>query len=331
MKKALLISLAIALIQAFYAVNASAQVTQADLIQAYNYAYTLFKAEHFQEAKDIYKKVASISSDNDLCANALYYYSQCSFRTEDYDECVKSLSIMAVKFPQCAPISKGYVARFCVFLIGQVAQLQTHWDYFRYAEGTDEKNQIVWKESIPPGFKIKRINFKLGFGLYGIMNRIMPSSPYTINCKKELDNMLDSTITMVWVDEKAAVDKWGHPNDFFSVFSTKEMKAFSKVICDRMFFNWTTDKFYLFLNMYDDIRNAKPRFIAKTKQMLGNTYAGNTAGAPNSSTQKNMTPAAQQDPTAVLTLRKLLQVAGYNPWNDTYSSVIESSPSDLSL
>ncbi len=304
--------------------KASAEPSVQQLYTAYNYAYTLYQAHHFEQAKDLFKKIATISTQPSLNGNALYYYSQCAFRTGDYDGCVKGLSILVKKWPNSPAIQKGYVSRFSIFLIDQVSKLQTNWDYYRYKETTDEKGQIVWKESVPPGFKIKRINFRLGFGLYRILTLIQPNAPETTSAKQKLQGMLNAPITLIWIDEKAPVNRYGHPEDFFSFFSTPEKKDFSKVICDRMFYNWKTDKFYQFLDMYDDVRNEKPRFIAKTKspdetasQVLPQTKTSNST--------------ASQDPTAILTLAKLFQVAGYNPYDDSFTDLVNTGPADMGL
>jgi hypothetical protein len=129
--------------------------------------------------------------------------------------------------------------------------------------------------------------------------------------------MLSRPITMVWVDEKAPPDRWGHPGDFRSLFSTNEKKDFSQVICERMFFDWKTEKFFQFLKMHDDVRNQKPRFIAMTP--LPEETA---TGAP-------ATPGADtSDLMPLFTLSHLFAVAGYNPYDDSYTNLIESTPAD---
>ncbi len=302
------------------------------LVAAYDYAKNLYAGQQFDKAKDIFKKIVLAATDEDLNSDALYLYSQCSFHTEDFTACVKGLTILAKRWPDCPLIKGGYVSRFCSFLINDVANLQTHWDYYRFKERLDENGNPIWKESIPPGFKIKRINFKLGFGLFRVLRIIEPNSEQTAAAGRKLNYMLNAPITMIWVDEKAPPNPWGHPADFFSIFSTNERKDFSKVICDRMFFDWQTEKLYQFLVMYDDVRNLKPRFVARTKEpeeseqvpVPANNGALTASPVPGG-------PAAQIDPTAVLTLSKLFQVAGYNPFSDTYTNVIESSPTDLNL
>lgn len=302
---------------------------------AYEYAKSLYAARNFDKAKEIFKKIVLVSTDSDLNANSLYLYSQCSFRTEDYEACVRALTILAKRWPSTPLITSGYVTRFCSSLITEVANLQTNWDYYRFKERNNEDGTPLWKESIPPGFKIKRINFKLGFGLYRVLKIIQPTGPQTLDAKNKLNYMLNAPITMIWVDEKAPPNKWGHPGDFMSYFSKVEKKDFSNVICERMFFDWKTEKLYLYLDMYDDVRNLKPRFIAKTKQPdeaeapAAPSTVGQTAPLVPGVNATAILP--QQDPTIVLTLYKLFLVSGYNPYEDSYTSTIESSPSDLNL
>ena len=304
------------------------------LTVAFTYAKSLYAARDFDKAKEIFKKIVIVSTDIDLNSNSLYYYSQCSFRTEDYAACVKALNILAQKWPTSPLIQTGYVTHFCSALIKEVANVQTNWDYFRFKERMNEDGTPLWKESIPPGFKIKRINFKLGFGLYKVLQIINPTSPDTLLAKAQLNYMINAPITLLWVDEKAPPNKWGHPEDFISYFSTVEKKDFSNVICDRMFFDWKSEKLYLFLDMCDDVRNLKPRFIAKSKVPDESDAPAAPAAAPGAPPVPGVNATAilpQQDPTAVLTLSKLFLVAGYNPYQDSYTSTIEASPTDLSL
>ncbi len=134
-------------------------VPREKLSVAYTYAKSLYAAKQFDKAKEIFKKLVVVSTDEDLNANSLYLYSQCSFRTEDYTACVKALTILAKRWPSTPLIKTGYVTRFCYYLINEVANLQTNWDYYRFKERTADDGSPLWKESIPPGFKIKRINF----------------------------------------------------------------------------------------------------------------------------------------------------------------------------
>lgn len=315
---------------------APAGPTMEQQVTAYKYAYALYAAKQFDKAKEIFKKLAMVSKHPAISANSLYYYSQCAFRTEDYIGCVKGLNVLAKKWPNCAAIKNGYVSKFCLHLIDQCSDLTTSWDYFRFKERTDETGKVIWKESIPPGYKIKRINFKLAFGLHRVLKTIQPNAASTADAKAKLERMLSAPITIVWVDEKAAPHPWGHPGDFFSVFSLNEKKDFSKFICERMFFNWETEYFYKFLNMHDDVRNLKPRYVATTRtleQVKGESMADlmpvslETGGPVTTSTV--LTPPAE--PTVPLTLAKLFQVSGYFPWSDSYTNTIEASPLELSL
>ena len=301
------------------------------LVTAYKYAYELYAAQQFEKARDLFKKIAMVTDEPTLKANSLYYYSQCAFRTEDYIGCVKGLRVLVKKEPDCSAIKKGYVTRFCVFLIDQASNLQTNWDYFRYQVRDDENGNPVWKESIPPGPKIKRINFRLGFGLYNVLHAIQPDSPEDVAAKQKLQKMLDAPITVLWVDEKAAKTKYGHPADFLSLFSTNEKKDFSKVICQRMFFNFETEYFYKFLDMHDDVRNLKPRFVAVNK-VVKETANLQALPTPNEASGAITTAiSTEEDPNKILTLYNLLHVAGYYHWLDSYSNTIEAAPTDLNL
>ncbi len=315
------------------------------LIIAYNYAYSLYEARKFDQAKDLFRKLAAASMQPIINGNSLYYYSQCAFRTGDYDGCVKGLDLLAKRWPNSPAIKKGYVSRFATFLIDQVSTLQTNWDYYRYKDSAvDEKGADVWKESVPAGYKIKKINFKLGFGLYKILMQIQPTSSDTLAAKQKLDVMLNQPIKILWADEKAPVNKYGHPADFYSSLSTTEKKQFSKVICERMFYNWQNDKLYEFFDMYDDVQNLKPKFIARTKQFVSSSkdelstssiLAFNSRGSmpgtglkPPMLTEKPELPKTYKDPTLVLTLANLFQVTGYNPYTDTFTNLIESLPAE---
>jgi len=320
--------------------------TSQQLIIAYNYAYSLYQGQRFDQAKDLFRKLAAASMQPIINGNSLYYYSQCAFRTGDYDGCVKGLDLLAKRWPDSPAISKGYVSRFATFIIDQVATLQTNWDYYRYKDNTlDEKGNPIWKESVPTGYKIKRINFKLGFGLYKILLEIEPTSTETVSAKQKLDSMLNQSLKILWVDEKAPVTRYGHPADFYSGLSENEKKHFSKVICDRIFYNWETDKLCDFFDVYDNVENFKPKFIAKTKEnpdsslldqttvpgvlppLPGNPPVAGAAPLPSINppmfTAVTNTP---KDPTDVLTLANLFQVAGYNPYTDTFTTLTETIP-----
>src|SRR5258708_5854668 len=174
--------------------------------------------------------------------------------------------------------------------------------------------------------------------------------------KQKLDKMLTVPLNIVWVDEKAAETKFGHPGDFFSVFSNNEKKHFSNVICERMFYDFKTDYFYKFLDMHDDVRNFKPRFVAVTKKPSkdgsgdepipqninqapeappspgeNNQAAPPPLPAPSGSAPVTTALSTEEDPNRILTLDNLLRVAGYFPWMDSYSNTIETAPTDLNL
>ena len=137
--------------------------------------------------------------------------------------------------------------------------------------------------------------------------------------------MLNTPLHILWVDYEAPPANYGHPGDFLSYFSTVEKKDFSKVICRRMFDDWESEKFYLFLNMHAEARNEKIRFVACTKDYLeASPYSG---PLPVSL----LPQGTSDDPFFVLTLSKLFQASGYNPYTDSYKNVIEASPDDLSL
>jgi tetratricopeptide (TPR) repeat protein len=329
MRKTIGLVLVLTLAQSFSACHAAAQFSQAQLVSAYQYAMKLYAAHRFDDAKELFKKIAMVSTNPGLNANSLYYFSQCSFRTQDYDACVKSLDMLVQRWPNSSPVAQGYVFKFCYFLINQASQIQDKWDYYRYPEGKDETGATIWKESVPPGFKARRINFRLAFGLYRVLNRIYANAPQTAQCKAKLIKMINTPLTIRWIDEKAPPNRWFHPTDFVSMFSTLEKKNFSKFICDRMFYNWKTEKMYLFLDMYDDIRNLKPRFIAITKNLEDEDAATQTANSPAAPGVSNA--SYNQDPFYVFTLSKLFQLSGYNPYTDSFTSITDNESTNLTL
>jgi hypothetical protein len=345
MKKLLLVSFILALF--LNHPTAYAAPNEKQLAEAYKYAYLLYLNKKFDQAKDIFKKVALVSRNQETDSQALYFYSLSAFRTQDFEGCVKGLTILAKKWPQSKAIRGGYVSRFADFVINQVAILQTHWDFFRY-KGVNEDGVSVWKESVPPGFKVKRINFRLGFGLYNVLTIINPNSSDVAVAKQKLEGMLNTPIAMIWVDEKPAATAYGHPADFFAKFSIKEKKIFSRFMCERMFYKWNCDKFYQFFQTYDDVRNLKPRFTARTKQPIDESQTAATSkgiipiqpGAPSSVAPPPAPPLtgdvdensqAMEQLTSVLTLSRLFQVAGYDPYKDSFTSLVDSANSDLSL
>lgn len=313
------------------------------LIVAYNYAVSMYGEKDFDQAKELFRKIAAASADPSLNGNSLYYYSQCAFRTGDYEGCVKGLDLLVKKWPNSPVIKNGNISQFAGFLIDQVTDLQTNWDYYRYKDTSlDDKGQPIWKESVPAGFKIKRINFKLGFGLYKILQQIEPNSPEIIVVKQKLDVMLNQPIKIIWADEKAPTNQYGHPADFYSILSDKEKKEFSTVICERLFYDWKSPKLYQFFDMYDDVENLKPKFIARTKPVEDTTLAPPSNSQITAFNSRGSIPTGigrppalptlpssetYKDPTAVLTLANLFLITGYNPYTDTFTNLIESNPS----
>jgi hypothetical protein len=150
--------------------------------------------------------------------------------------------------------------------------------------------------------------------LWRVLNTIQPNSPEATDAKQKLDAMLNAPITMIWMDEKAPPDQYGHPTDMISFFSLNEKKDFSKVICERMFYDWSCDRLYMFLDMNADVRNSKVRFVAKTEYQPVVVMAGMAAPPP-----------AKVDPSRIFTLARLFDVSGYNPWNDSYKNAIETT------
>jgi hypothetical protein len=315
---------------------------------AYQYAYGLFTANNFADAKQYYLYVVLNGSDPEQKANSLYLLSQCYLRLGDYNNCVKAANMLAGGYPKSTIVKNGMLTSFSTNLITQICNLQADWDYWRYQDGVDNKNEPVWKESVPVGKRIKRIDFKLAFGLYRALVKLDPNSAEVADAKKKLDAMLNRPMTIIWVDEKAAPDKLGHPADFFSLFTKNEKKAFSKVICDRMFYDWKSDKLYQFMDMYDDVRNLKPQYTAKTFNLqsdnsdtapLGSPPPPNAAalvppplpGAPADAGESTSTAAASlpAPPSAVtdtdLTLGKLFAASAYDPYSDSFSNPAESS------
>jgi len=308
-----------------------AQTTAQQLSIGYNFAYSLYTAQKFDQAKDMFQKLAAASTEPTINANSLYYYSQSAFRTGDYDGCLKGLDLLVKRWPNSPEVAKGYVTQFATFLIDQVATLQTNWNYYRYKNDTlDDKGNPQFTESVPPGYKLKRINFKLGFGLYKILQEIQPTAAGTMAEKQKLDTMLNQPIKIFWVDEKAPPSQYGHPADFYAIITTSEKKQFSKIICDRIFYNWKTEKLCDFFDTYDDVENLRPKYVAKTKEpinssenqpLLPYTAEGSTNGQPPPAlAQVNNAPKII-DLTAVLTLANLFQVSGYNPYTDTITKL----------
>jgi hypothetical protein len=320
--------------------------------EAYQYAYGLYSANNFTQAKQYYLYVVLNGTDPEQKANSLYLLSQCYLRLGDYNNCVKAANMLAGGYPHSSIVKKGMLTNFSTSLINQIANFQTDWDYWRYQDGVDDKNAIVWKESVPIGKRIKRIDFKLAFGLYRALAKLNPTSTETTDAKKKLDAMLARPMTIIWVDEKAAPNRNGHPADFFSLFTKNEKKDFSKVICDRMFYDWKSDMLWRFMDMYDDVRNLKPQYTAKTFNLDSDNSGSEGVAAPvptatpessdtlappplpgleasaDTLTAKAPPPAAPQMAAQVdtdLTLGRLFTAAAYDPYSDTFSNPAETS------
>ncbi|HVM32211.1 MAG TPA: hypothetical protein VMU88_03690 [bacterium] len=308
---------------------------------AYQYAYSLFAANNLTQAKQYYLYVVLNGTDSEQKANSLYFLSQCYLRLGDLNNCVKAANMLAGGYPKSSVVKNGMLTNFCTNLISQITNLQTDWDYWRYQDGTDDKNEPIWKESVPVGKRIKRIDFKLAFGLYRALLKIDPKSAEVADAKKKLDGMLSRPLTIIWVDEKAAPNRLGHPADFFSYFTKNDKKAFSKVICDRMFYDWKSDMLYRFMDMYSDVRNLKPQYTAKTfnldsdnsdTALINNSTPAGSAppppplpGAPDAGAT---TPAAATAPAVTdtdLTLGRLFAISAYDPYSDTFGNPAEAA------
>ncbi|HET9870821.1 MAG TPA: hypothetical protein VFR02_10045 [bacterium] len=303
---------------------------------AYQYGYSLFTANNFKESKQYYLYVVLNGQDAELKANSLYMLCQCYLRLGDYNNCVKAANMLAGGYPRSTVVKNGMLTTFATSLISQISNLQTDWDYWRYQDGTDDKDQPIWKESVPVGKPIKRIDFRLAFGLYRALEKINPASPQVAAAKKQLDGMLNRPLTIIWVDQKAAPNDQGHPADFFSLFTKKEKKKFSQVICERMFYDWKTDMLYRFMDMYDDVRNHNPQYTAKTFNLDEDNSSTSPLVAPAGSAAPPPPPGAPAPSTAtvsandsfnepVLTLAKLFAAAAYNPYSDTFGNPAEIS------
>jgi len=326
---------------------------------AYQYAYSLYAANNFTQAKQYYLYVVLNGSDPEIKANSLYLLAQCYLQLGDYNNCVKAANMLAGGYPHSSIVQKGILTNFSTNLIGQIANIQADWDYWRYRDGSDDDGKPVWKESVPVGKRIKRIDFKLAFGLYHVLKTLNPDSQATADAKKQLQTMLSTPITILWVDEKAAPNRYGHPADFFSLFTKNEKKDFSKSICERMFYDWKTDKLYEFMDMYDDVRNLKPRYTARTQEPADDqtaaaplpavTPSASDANAPGLPPPPPLADAAKTGAAPVttgssaaplpslpsdvniLTLAKLFQAAAYDPYSDTFSNPAEAAPAAPSL
>lgn len=267
------------------------------LLAAYKKATLIYKEKDYAKAKDILKAVAERSTNNELTANALYLLTDCYVRMGEYDNSVRSINLLTKKCPQASIVKNGYVAKFAVNIIDKLTQISTNWDYNRYQDGTDDDGKPAYKESVPPGKKITRINFKMAFGMFRSLQQVSPNSPETLEAKRKLETLLSAPITFVWVDEKARLSRWGHPEDFHSKLALKEKKYFSNLICERMFYDWKTDKFHEHMVMFDDVRNLKHHYTSKGLGAQG-----------------------------TFTLAKLFTSAAYDPYTDTTANPTEANP-----
>ncbi|GEM_PF-3106466 len=272
------------------------------LLDLYKRATLIYRDKDYKTSKDILKGVAEKSTNSELSGNALYLLTDCYVRLGEYDNSIKSINLLTKNFPQSSIVKNGYVLKFAVNIIDRLTQIPTDWDYWRYQDGFDDQGKPFYKESVPKGKRITRINFKLAFGMYRSLQQSAPNSPEALEAKRKLETMLAQPITFMWVDEKAQLSRWGHPEDFFSKLSTKEKKYFSEVICERMFYDWKTDKFHEHLLMFDDVRNLKHHYTARGKEK------------------------------GVFSLAKLFASAAYDPYTDTTANPTEANPgADLGL
>lgn len=95
-----------------------------------------------------------------------------------------------------------------------------------------------------------------------------------------------------------------------------------------MFYNWKTEKLYLFLDMWDDIRNLKPRFYAITKNLEEVDEATQAASPLTGGGSHAVDP---QDQFFTLTLSKLFQISGYNPYSDSTTSITDADSTNMNL
>ncbi len=296
------------------------------LLLEYKRAYEIYQAKRITEAKDIFKKVAETSTQDELTANALFLLANCYIKMGEYDNCVQAVQTISSKYAHTGIVQKGQLLQFAVNIIDRATKIQTSWDYWRYQDGKDENNQPVWKESVPPGQQIARINFKLPFGMYKTLQQTQPNNPYTLQARTKLETLLAKPITFAWIDEKAKLTPYGHPADFFSKLSIREKKHFSEVICERMFYEWKTEKFHLILNMYDDVRNLKHRYTAK-----GAGWEEKPVVQKDSAGKEVVLKPGVKVADGVFSLAKLFEAAAYDPYTDAFRSATEAQPNELGL
>lgn len=296
------------------------------LLLEYKRAYEIYQAKRIPEAKEIFKKVAETSTQDELTANSLFLLANCYIKMGEYDNCVQAVQTISSKYAHTGIVQKGQLLQFAVNIIDRACKIQTNWDYWRYQDGVDENKQPVWKESVPPGQQIARINFKLPFGMYKTLQQTQPNNPYTLQAKTKLETMMAAPITFTWIDEKAKLSPYGHPADFFSKLGIREKKHFSQVICERMFYEWKTEKFHLILNMYDDVRNLKHRYTAK-----GAGWEEKPQVSKDASGKQVVLKPGVKVAEGVFSLAKLFEAAAYDPYNDAFRSATEAQPNELGL
>lgn len=266
-----------------------------ELVQQYKKALSDYRHKDYAMARKSLADIIAASSNDNLTANSLCLMAACDIGLGEYDDCLKSIETVTRDYPQSSAVQQGYVTRFAVNIIGQVAKIPTTWDYMRWQDGTVD-GQPQFKESVPLGTHIVRLDFRLGFGLLRCLQRIAPDAVETADAKKKLVGLLTTPITFVWIDEKAHPSMKGHPADFLSKISLEEKKRFSEVVCERVFNGWKTDKMYQVLDFYDEVRNLKHRYTA-----IGN------------------------GPNGTLTLAKVFYFAGYDPFTGKAFNPTESS------
>lgn len=272
------------------------QVNAGDQLKNYKDALAAYRHREYATAKKILTDVVAGSNNDNLTANCLCLIAASDIGMGEYDDCLKNIQTVTKDYYQTSAVQKGYVNHFATYIINQISKVPTTWDYQRWEDGKTDDGKPQYKESVPLGTHIVRVDFKLAFGLYRCMEKISPDAPETAVAKKQLTTLLMTPITFVWVDEKVQLSKKGHPVDFMAKISLKEKKRFSEIICERIFQNWKTDKMYQCLNYYDEVRNLKHRYTA-----LGN------------------------GPGGTITLAKVFYFAGYDPFSGNSFNPTESS------
>ncbi len=273
-----------------------AQVPVGELMQNYQEALKAYRHKEYPTSKKLLTEIVASSQNDNLTANCLCLMAASDIGLGQYDACLKNIERVTKDYSHTPAVQQGYVTRFSTYIIDQIANLPTTWDYLRWEDGKDAEGKTQYKESVPLGTHIVRVDFKLAFGLYRCMQKIAPDAPETTSAKKKLVGMLTTPINFVWVDEKVRLREKGHPVDFLSKITLKEKKRFSEIICERIFHDWKTDKMYQCLEFYDEVKNLKHRYTA-----IGNG-PGNT-----------------------ITLAKVFYFAGYDPFTGDAFNPTESS------